>query len=452
MLSAVAQIRSAARRRRERLLASFADELLSASATRSSQLSALGSYVLRWAVDHGSLADPEQAVALLTNPAFLASRLDELDDGAVITARELARAATVRDPRLRRLVTVWERLWADVGPHLERYDGRWPPSETLLQCLLERAEEPVLDDASRSLCGFLPARARLVRAAPSGPVRVAAAAVTLAVRAHDDGIVHVSLCSESRLVTVGHDGCVRVWSSLDLRFLASFGPWSSTQPFVAHVFDDLSKVILGTVAGEVACVRLVPGRLAWSRRVGQGIVRAIVSTSDRANIAVGTDDGTVLVLARSDGSIVQRWQLDAGVRALASDAGSLVVGTADGRISVVDVASGSVRGMPAHSGAVTAVTTCRRQNVIVSGDADGHVVVARRDTLDVARKVRVGTVPVRALAMDVEGEACFVGDQAGALHRVDLRRPNGIDTAREHDDFIRGVVADAHPLPIRARG
>lgn len=241
----------------------------------------------------------------------------------------------------------------------------------------------------------------------------------------------------TRMVSVGDDGLVLVWSS--------DGPAERRAP-LARLPGHQGKILQVTVSGD--------GRLAatasWDGRVGlwsldppapmamldghQGPVNAVQLSADGERLYSAGYDGTVRLW-----SVAERRELRTlvrhgfGVNVIAVDeaAGRLAYGALDGGMRIVALASGEARtGFEHDRTPILAIAASNDGRRLAFGDGRGVVTVVDMALGQVAQEFPAARGPIWALAFGPRDETLLVGglDPNVAVWPLDpLRRPAAAD-------------------------
>ncbi|MEQ8397335.1 c-type cytochrome [Thalassobaculum sp.] len=272
----------------------------------------------------------------------------------------------------------------------------------------------------------------IVRSWPSGVEQVI-------LYGHDAAANAVAFTPDGhRMVTVGDDGLVLVWST--------DGSGERRQP-LARLTGHQGKILQVDVSRD--------GRLAatasWDGKVGlwsldpPAPLTMLEGHQGPVNAVALSDDGTQLYSAGYDGtvrlwSVAERRELRTlvrhgfGINVIAVDeaAGQLTYGALDGGMRVVDLASGEVRtGFEHDRTPILALAESHDGRRIAFGD--GHGVVTVVDTVlgQVSQDFPAARGPIWALAFGPRDESLLVGGLGStvAVWPLDpLRRPAEVAT------------------------
>jgi WD40 repeat protein len=242
---------------------------------------------------------------------------------------------------------------------------------------------------------------------------VAKGSVLTSVKAHKLG-PQVSFSRDgTSLISVAPDGVVRTFAARSLAPIASYDakmPWVSA----AAVHPDGSKAALAG-EGALAIQDLVSGKLARPMEAGPAIT-AIAVSADAGHLALGTHDGTVVVLATATGSLLSLTGHNDDITALAfsRDGTTLVSASRDKTARLWDANAWKSTRVMAHPQPVNGVAWAPDGRTVATGCDDGAVRLWKGDEVTALPASRC---PVMTVAFSPDGSMVLANAANGSVLR-----------------------------------
>lgn len=258
------------------------------------------------------------------------------------------------------------------------------------------------------------------------------------VRFHDGNVTAVALMSGGRHLTGGQDGRVALWDGAGDAHDPVFATRHGVSPVSAlAVSPDETRIAIGTWDGTLVLLDPMGQRLdAVQAHAGRLSGLAFLASGDL--VSVGAD----LRFTRWDGALSP--QASAGLPDLPNG-----LAPAGDRLAVI-FAEGALRLFSANGTVLPErflserplVAVAASPDTVAAAAVDGSVWLLAGDTLQVRAQIAGGAGPVWALAL--AGDTLFAGTAAGAIHRhgaLDGARIGGAQTtaADAFDDGSRGA-------------
>ena len=155
-------------------------------------------------------------------------------------------------------------------------------------------------------------------------------------------------------------------------------------------------------------------------------------------LAVGSEDGGVLVCAADDGSFLRTLEGHLGrVYAVTFRGEVLATGSADGTVRIWDPVSGTCRRrIDVHPGGVWPVVLDQTGHLLVTGDAEGTVTVWNVADGTPLHHLRGHTAPVYTAAFSPRARTLVTGDAAAGVRIWDPRTAQLLTTLHGHHGAV----------------